>query len=151
MFLGTSIRCSFKDSSSLCVCKIKRIFLKKVLQGIAKPDKFTMLFFFGFKLHLLVNKKGGLLNVFIFSDGNVKDSQPLNDAVFFKAFIGKMYAGNRYIRKTVQCPVMLWYPPYHTDTHYIIKCLMEPIVKILLRKCSIIETTSNKLKSMYQI
>ncbi|MCP5362890.1 MAG: hypothetical protein H6911_02875 [Rickettsiaceae bacterium] len=47
---------SFVDSSSLEVCKRYRISMHKVFAGIAARSKTTKGWFYGLKLHLLINQ-----------------------------------------------------------------------------------------------
>jgi hypothetical protein len=65
MRIGSCTGLSFADSTSIKVCKNKRIFNHKVFAGIAQRGKTTMGYFFGFKLHLVVNDKGEILNFVI--------------------------------------------------------------------------------------
>lgn len=79
MRLGSCTGISFVDSTPLRVCNNKRIYNHKVFDGIAERGKSTMGFFFGFKLHLVVNDKGEILN-FVITPGNVDDREPLKDS-----------------------------------------------------------------------
>jgi hypothetical protein len=63
---------SFIDSTALKVCHNKRIRRNRVFKGIAQIGKITLGWFFGFKLHLIINDRGGLLNCRLTS-GNVAD------------------------------------------------------------------------------
>lgn len=49
--------------------------MHKVFKGIAARGKSSMGWFFGFKLHLICNEKGELLN-FMFTPGDVDDRVP---------------------------------------------------------------------------
>lgn len=60
---------SFVDTTSLKVGHNKRITRHKVFAGLAKRGKTTMGWFYGFKLHLVVNDQGGLLG-FKLTPGN---------------------------------------------------------------------------------
>jgi len=53
-------------------------------------------YFFGFKLHLIVNDKGEILN-FVITPGNVDDRKPLEDARFLEKVCGKLFADKGYI------------------------------------------------------
>lgn len=79
--LGDCTGISYIDSTPVRVCKNKRIKRNKVFKDLAKIGKSTMGWFYGFKLHLIVNEKGDILN-FILTQGNVDDRVPLNDANF---------------------------------------------------------------------
>ena len=52
--------------------------------------------FFGFKLHLIINDKGEILN-FMFTPGNVDDREPLKQKKFLKNIKGKHCADKGYI------------------------------------------------------
>ncbi|PCS21233.1 Mobile element protein [Candidatus Enterovibrio escicola] len=54
---------SFVDSSKLQVCYNLRIFRHQVFKGTAKRGKGTMWWFYGFKLHLIINDQGGIISV----------------------------------------------------------------------------------------
>src|SRR5437762_8769820 len=60
--LGDCTGISFIDSTPLRVCKNKRIKRNKVFKDTATLGKSTVGYFFGFKLHLIINDKGELLN-----------------------------------------------------------------------------------------
>jgi hypothetical protein len=149
--MGSSTGISFMDSTPLRVCKNKRISRNKVFEGVAKPGKSTIGFFFGFKRHLVVNDKGERLN-FILTAGNVDDRQPLKDPAFIKAFTGKLYADKGYI--SAELTNALFCDGIHLITQIrnnMKNSLMELKDKILLRKRSIIETINDELKNMCQI
>jgi hypothetical protein len=52
---------TFVDSTPLAVCHNKRIARHKVFDGYATRGKCSMGWYFGFKLHLMVNDQGELL------------------------------------------------------------------------------------------
>lgn len=74
--LGKCSGISFVDSTSLSVCHNRRIPSNKFFREFAQRGKSSMGWFFGFKLHLIVNDKGDLLN-FAITQGNVDDREPL--------------------------------------------------------------------------
>jgi hypothetical protein len=57
-----------------------------IFKGIAARGKCSMGWFFGFKLHLICNEKGELLN-FMFTPGDIDDRKPLE----YKPFIRFQY------------------------------------------------------------
>ncbi len=52
--------------------------------------------FFGFKLHLIINDKGEILN-FMFTPGNADDREPLKQGTFLENIKGKLCADKGYI------------------------------------------------------
>ena len=60
--LGQCTGISFVDSTPLHVCHNRRIHGHKVFREFASRGKCSLGWFFGFKLHLVVNDKGDLLN-----------------------------------------------------------------------------------------
>ena len=75
VLLGTCTSICFVDFTSLRVCRNQRILIHKTFEGLAEHGKCSMGWFFGFKLHLIVNDKGETLN-FVFMSGNVDDREP---------------------------------------------------------------------------
>lgn len=149
--MGCSTGISFMDSTPLRVCKNKRISRNKVFEGVAALGKSSMGYFYGFKLHLVVNDKGELLN-FMITQGNVDDRQPLKDPAFIKAITGKLYGDKGYLSAALTNA--LFCDGIHLVTQIrnnMKNCLMELKDKILLRKRSIIETINDELKNMCQI
>lgn len=74
--LGDCTGISFIDSTSLDVCLNQRIHSHKVFAGLAERGKTSTGWFYGFKLHLVVNDRGELLQ-YCFSQGNVDDRKPV--------------------------------------------------------------------------
>nr|WP_317614804.1 transposase [Pedobacter suwonensis] len=56
--LGRCTGISFVDSTPIRVCNNKRIKRNKVFKEIAEVGKSTMGWFYGFKLHIIINDKG---------------------------------------------------------------------------------------------
>ena len=57
-------------------------------------------FFFGFKLHLIINDKGEIIS-FCITPGNVDDRTPLKDKAFIDKIKGKLYGDKGYISKKI--------------------------------------------------
>ena len=147
MQLGNSTGISFVDSTPIRVCKNKRIFNHKVFKGLAQRGKSTMGYFFGFKLHIVVNDKGELLS-FMITPGNVDDRQPLKDKSFLENVYGKLFADKGYVGK--QLFEMLFINGIQLVTgikRNMKNSIMSMSDKILLRKRSIIETINDVLKN----
>ena len=73
--MGKVTGISFIDSTDITVCDNRRIHNHKVFESIAQRGKSSMGWFYGFKLHLVVNDKGELLS-FTITPGNVSDINP---------------------------------------------------------------------------
>jgi hypothetical protein len=149
--LGSSTGISFVDSTPIRVCKNKRIPRHKVFDGIARRGKSTMGYFFGFKLHFVINDKGEILS-FVITPGNVDDREPLKDKKFIEKIKGKLYADKGYISK--ELTEVLFVDGIHLVTsirNNMKNVLMEMKDKILLRKRSVIETINDELKNICSI
>jgi len=146
--LGECTGISFIDSTPIRVCGKKRIKRNKVFKGIATTGKSTMGWFHGFKLHIIINDKGELLN-FMITQANVDDRYPLKTDNFLKKIIGSLYADKGYISK--QLTAMLFDQGTHLVTgirNKIKYVLMTMKDKILHRKRSVIETINDQLKNI---
>jgi len=92
---------SFIDSTSLAVCHNRRIAQHKVFENLAARGKTSVDWFFSFKLHLVVNHKGKLLN-FVLTPGNTEDRTPvpkLLQQVFGKVFADKGYVSQKLAKQ----------------------------------------------------
>jgi len=56
--------------------------------------------FYSFKLHLLINDRGEILNLLI-SQGNTDDRELLKRGEFLKKIFGKLFGYKGYISKTL--------------------------------------------------
>ena len=149
--MGKCTGISFVDSTPLRVCKNKRIKRNKVFRETATTGKSTMGWFFGFKLHLIINDKGEVLN-FVLTQANVDDREPLKDRKFVEKIKGKLYGDKGYLGKGLT--ELLFVDGLHLVTsirNNMKNVLMELKDKILLRKRSVIETVNDELKNLCQI
>ena len=87
---------AFIDSTSLCVCKNIRIPRHKTFKDVAGRGKSSTGWFYGFKLHLMVDDCGEILS-FSITRGNVDDRVPVPKMA--KNFIGKLFGDKGYISK----------------------------------------------------
>jgi len=147
--LGECTGISFVDSTILTVCHPKRIHSHRVFKKMAKRGKTSTGWFYGFKLHLIINEKGEILS-YMLTSGNVDDRIPVPE--LSKDIFGKLFGDKGYISSDLF--VML----YEKGLQIITKLkknmknkLMNIIDKILLRKRGIIESVNNKLKADCQI
>ncbi len=148
--LGECTGITFVDSTPIRACKNKRIWANKVFRGIATTGKSTMGWFYGFKLHIMVNDKGELLN-FVITQANVDDRAPLKTENFLKKIFGSLYGDKGYLSKELAS--MLFDQGLHLVTgirNNMKNVLMTMRDKILLRKISVIETINDQLKNICQ-
>ncbi len=140
---------SYIDSTPLQVCKPKRMKRNKVFRNEAEKSKTTIGWFFGFKLHLIINEKGGLLAV-KFTKGNTDDRTPVFEMA--KELFGKLFGDKGYISKELSEELLNEGVQLITNVRKNMKNkFMLLIDKILLRKRSIIETVNDQLKNISQI
>lgn len=82
------------DSTTLVVCKNQRIQRHKSLSAIATRGKSSMGWFFGCKLHLLMNQSGEIVNTAL-SNGHIADIKIVERLV--EGLAAKLYADRGYI------------------------------------------------------
>lgn len=140
---------SFVDSTSLKVCHNRRIHAHKVFAGCARRGKTSVDWFYGFKLHLVVNDCGELLSVRL-TPGNTDDRRPVPELV--KGLFGKLFGDKGY----VSAP--LFEALYEEGVQLVTKLkrgmknrLLPFFDKIMLRKRAIIESVMDQLKNISQI
>ena len=149
--LGSCTGISFVDSTPIRVCKNKRIALNKVFKDIAKTGKSTMGWFYGFKLHIIINDKGELLS-FAVTQANVDDREPLKNEGFLRQIFGKLFADKGYISEQLHKLLFVDGVELITNIRNNMKnSLMLLSDKILLRKRSVIETVNDELKNICQV
>lgn len=149
--LGKCTGISFVDSTPIRVCKNKRIKRNKVFKDIAQVGKSTMGYFYGFKLHIVINDKGEILS-FTITQANVDDREPLKNENFLKNIFGKLFGDKGYISK--ELTKILFVDGVHLITsirNNMKNSLMDMCDKINLRKRSVIETVNDELKNMCQV
>jgi hypothetical protein len=147
---GTGTGISFIDATSLKVCHNRRISSHRVFKDLAARGKTSVDWFFGFKLHLLVNEKGELLNVQI-TPGNVDDRTPVPDLL--KSLFGKVFADRGYVSKPLAHKLLQEFGIefFAKPKRNMKNQLMRLTDKLLARKRSIIETIIDQLKNISQI
>jgi len=149
--LGSCSGISFVDSTPIRVCNNKRIKRNKVFKDIAEVGKSTMGWFYGFKLHIVINDRGEILN-FAITQANVDDREPLKNEKFLKAVFGKLFADKGYISEKLTN--ILFVNDIHLVTsirNNMKNSLMTMSDKIMLRKRSVIETVNDELKNICQV
>lgn len=140
---------SFVDSTSLKVCHNRRIHAHKVFQGCARRGKTSVDWFYGFKLHLVINDCGELLSLRL-TPGNTDDRRPVPELV--KGLFGKLFGDKGYVSQA------LFETLFDDGLQLITKLktkmknrLVSMFDKIMLRKRAIIESVTDQLKNISQI
>ncbi len=140
---------SFIDSTPLRVCHNRRINSHKVMKGLAARGKTSTGWFYGFKLHLVINDRGQLLGVH-FTPGNVDDRAPVPKLT--ENLFGKLVGDKGYISRE------LFEQLFSRGLQLItrIKSNMKNRLillwdKLLLRKRAVVETVVDQLKNISQI
>lgn len=149
--LGSCTGISFIDSTPLRVSHIKREKQHKTFKNMASKGQCSIGWFYGFKLHLIINDKGEVLD-FMITKGNVDDREPLKQYDFHKKIFGKLFGDKGYISKD------LFGDLFVDGVHLITKIkknmknsLMLLHDKIALKKRALIETVNDELKNICQI
>lgn len=149
--LGKCRGINFIDSTVLRVCHIKRERQHKVFKHIATKGKSTMGWFFGFKLHLIINDKGEILSFYL-SKANKDDRDTDIINLLTENIFGKIYADRGYISKVLAD--YLWNDGIHL-VYKLRKNMKEQnisdIDKVLLRKRALIESVNDELKNICSI
>jgi hypothetical protein len=141
---------SFIDSTPLAVCHNLRIQQHKVFAGLAQRGKSSTGWFFGFKLHLVVNERGELLKMAL-TPGNVDDRKPVPELV--KDLFGKLFGDKGYVSQPLfEFLLETFGVRLVTRLRANMKNRLMPLSeRLLLRKRSIIETIIDQLKNISQI
>jgi hypothetical protein len=135
----------FADSTKLAVCHNRRIHRHKTFDGLAARGKTTMGWFYGFKLHFVINHKGQIMALKI-TPGNIADSTVLDE--ISRHLAGKVFADKGYVGKELF--KTLWQRGLHliTGVRRNMKNYLMPLAdKLMLRKRFLIETVLDTLKS----
>ncbi len=148
--LGDCTGISFVDSTSLSVCKNARIAQHRVFRVDARRGKTSVGWFYGFKLHVVVNDRGELLAVCL-TPGNVDDRRPVPRLV--RRLFGKLFGDRGYISQALAEHLFTIH-----GLHLITKLrrnmrerLLAYTEKLLLRKRAIIESVNDQLKNICPI
>jgi len=140
---------TFVDSTSLAVCHNRRISRHKVFEGYAPRGKSSMGWYFGFKLHLMINDEGELV-AFRVTTAEVNDQVPVGRMA--RGLWGQLFGDRGYISRALH--QALWAQGLALIT--LLRRNMKPRLmrlwdRLLLRKRFLIETVNDQLKNVSQI
>ena len=145
---GTCSGISFVDSTRLRVCDNKRISSHKVFAGkISERGKTSMGWFYGFKLHLIINDTGDILDVAL-TPGNIDDRRPLWGLNPDTPLHGSLYGDRGYISKDLREKLH----KQGIDLVYKVRKNMDPLDvsvsdEVLLKKRVLVESVIKELKT----
>ena len=131
---------SFVDSTPLKVCDNHRIHNHRVFSEYAKTGKSSMGWFYGFKLHLIINDEGEILS-FCLTSGNVDDrNEAVIDSLTKKIF-GKLF--EKLLKKDITLVTRA--------KKNMKNKLMDLYDRLMLRKLTVIESVNDFLKNICDI
>ena len=140
---------SVADSTALAVCDNLRISRHRVFQGCAARGKTSTGWFYGFKLHVVINHVGELLALKL-TPGNVDDRKPLRQLC--DGLFGTLYADKGYLAKWLTQWLQERGIPLVTKVRKNMKpAPLSAFDQAILRQRSIIETVFDELKNLCQI
>jgi hypothetical protein len=140
---------SFIDSTPIIVCHRKRAYTHKCFKKGAHWGKNSMGWFYGFKLHLIINDEGELL-AFKLTPANVDDRQPVPEMT--RGIFGKLFGDKGYISQSLFDLLFERGLQLITKLKKNMKNKLLPVFdKILTRKRALIETVNDQLKNISQI
>ena len=140
---------TFVDSTSLAVCHNRRISRHKVFEGYATRGKSSMGWYFGFKLHLMVNDEGELVACRV-TTAEVNAQVPVGRMA--RGLWGQLFGDRGDISRALH--QALWAQGLALITR--LRRNMKPRLmrlwdRLLLRKRFLIETVNDQLKNVSQI
>lgn len=140
---------SFVDSTPLKVCHNRRIPRHKTFVDYAARGKNSIDWFYGFKLHLLINHQGELV-CFKLTSGNVNDRHPLK--AFCQKLHGLLFGDKGYLGQAITEQLADMGVKLITPVRKNMKEKMHTAFeKCLLQRRGIIETVNHELKNLCQI
>lgn len=140
---------AYIDSTPITVCHIKREYSQRVFKGLAIKSRSTKGWFFGFKLHIMIDTKGNLMNVKM-TKANVDDRSPVLQMT--ADMTGFLFGDKGYICKELFLELLARGLKLITGIKKNMKNMLMTInEKILLRKRSLVETVFDYLKNKFMI
>ena len=140
----------FIDSKKLVVCDNHRIHSNKVFSGVAARGKSSTGWFYGLKIHLVINNLGEIMN-FALTKGNIADNNAELLQGLLKDLKGACYGDKGYITKLFET----FYEKglsLITKVRKNMKNKLLPIEqKLKLRKRAVIESVNDILISVLDI
>ena len=140
---------SFADATSIKVCHNLRISRHRVFKGMAERGKTSTGWFYGFKLHLIINQKGEILAALL-TPGHIDDRKALYSLK--KDIFGSIYADRGYVSKPLKISLLKYGIRLVTRVRSNMKPVKFSAFDSVMLKCrSLIETVNDQLKNLSQI
>jgi hypothetical protein len=140
----------YVDSSGLPVCHLKRQRRHKTFQAVAQFGKSSVGWFFGLKLHLVINDKGALI-AFKITQGNHSDTkaaEPLLKSLEGLAFGDKGYISKKLFEALLGNGLKL-ITRFRKNMKNVLS--INAYEKQLLNQRNLVETVIGHLKQHYQV
>ena len=136
----------FIDSTSLKVCHNIRIPRHKTFSGVAQRGKGTMGWFYGSKLHLIVNHLGEIVAAKV-TTANVHDTKPVKELA--TCLSDKLYGDKGYLSKALEANLFEQGVTLITTVRKNMKAkAMSLWDRAMLSRRFIIETINDQLKNI---
>ncbi|RDC65602.1 hypothetical protein AHMF7616_04232 [Adhaeribacter pallidiroseus] len=140
---------AFIDSTALAVCANPRIYQHQVFAGRAQRGKTSTGWFFGFKLHLIINHQGEIIS-FCLTTGNTDDRKPVE--LLTKNLWGRLFADKGYISHSLKERLKDKGVDLITKLRKNMEQPFRPLFdQLMLRKRALIESVNDFLKNTCQI
>ena len=149
MRFGRCSGISFIDSTPIKVSENQRIANHRVFQAMAGRSKTSMRWFYGFKLHIIINDVGELLAVEV-TPGNTDDRTPLRGLT--EDLFGKLFADKGYVSQELFDDLFARGLQLVASIRKNMENKLMPVLdKLLLKKRMLIETVVDQLKNLYHL
>lgn len=149
--LSVPTTANYIDSTKLVVCHNRRIRRNRVFKGLAERGKSSMGWFFGFKLHLIVNECGEIVSFYV-TPGNTPDNSIETVTRLADRIHGKLFGDRGYISKDLFAALWDQVTQLITGIRRNMKNKLLPLLdKVMLRGRGIIEAINDQLKNQEQI
>ena len=147
--MGKCSGISFVDGTKIKVCHNLRIKQNKVFKKVGQRGDTSTGFFYGFKIHLIINDCGEIL-AWQVTAGNVDDRVPVPKMA--KQLWGKLFGDKGYISQTLSKVLGEHNLQLVTKVRKNMKNKLMPFFdRLLLRKRAIIESVIDQLKNISQV
>jgi hypothetical protein len=140
------------DSCAVKVCNNKRISSHKVFKELAQRGQTSMGWFYGFKVHLIIDSMGQIINFYV-TAGNVADNNHNLLEKLTQNIVGKIFGDKGYLLNP-----SFYQKLYNRGAIFITKVrknmqnrVLDFIDKILLKKRGIIESSIGILKNFFNL